>query len=240
MMLALYAFISWTSRVSVDWLWPRAVTTLQQMQIDTPGTVKGLVRTIVVFPLELIFLGGIAAGFVWGAYLTISCLIGLHCDQAFASMGIPDFKNFLRLKIEPNKLTIFPIGLRRTPRRWSWRRAKQRGGDGLTEGPAIVPLRPLRPILIEGPIEIRVGDVEHVARARQGELEGHADAAIEAGYRAQRRITTSSSSARAMAAASPLRGSPVAASASPCSSAAASSSPANSPIASPPRRRSCR
>jgi hypothetical protein len=160
MMLALYAFISWTSRVSVDWLWPRAVTTLQQMQIDTPGTVKGLVRAIVVFPLELIFLGGIAAGFVWGAYLTICCLIGLHCDQAFASMGIPDFKNFLRLKIEPNKLTIFPIGLRRTPRRWSWRRAKQRGGDGLSEGPAIVPLRPLRPILIEGPIEIRVGDVK--------------------------------------------------------------------------------
>ena len=151
------------------------MTTLQQMQIDTPGTVKSLVRAIVVFPLELIFLGGIAAGFVWGAYLTICCLIGLHCDQAFASMGIPDFKNFLRLKIEPNKLTIFPIGLRRTPRRWSWRRAKQRGGDGLSEGPAIVPLRPLRPILIEGPIEIRVGDVKRpTARARRGsvELEG--------------------------------------------------------------------
>ena len=160
MMLVLYAFISWTSRVSVDWLWPRAVTTLQQMQIDTPGTVKGLIRAIVVFPLELIFLGGIAAGFVWGAYLTICCLIGLHCDQAFASMGIPDYKNFLRLKIEPNKLTIFPVGLRRTPRRWAWRRAKQRGGDEVSAGPAIVPLRPLRPILIEGPIEIRVGDIK--------------------------------------------------------------------------------
>jgi hypothetical protein len=160
MMLALYAFISLTSTLTINWLWPRAITTLQQMQIDTPSTVKSLVRAIVIFPLELIFIGGLAAGFVWGLYLTISCLLGLHCDQAFASMGIPDFKNFLRLKIEPNKLTIYPIGLRRTPRRWAWRRAKRRGGDGLAEGPPIVPLRPLRPSLIEGPIEIRVGDVK--------------------------------------------------------------------------------
>ena len=72
----------------------------------------------------MVFVGGIGAGFVWGAYLTISCFLGLHCDQAFASMGIADFKNFLRIKVEPNKLTIYPIGLRRTPRRWGWRRAK--------------------------------------------------------------------------------------------------------------------
>jgi hypothetical protein len=107
----------------------------------------------------MIFLGGIAAGFVWGAYLTISCLFGLHCDQAFASMGIPDFKNFLRMKVEPNKLTIYPIGLRRVPRRWGWKRAKDRG-FGSADGPAIVPTRPLRPSLIEGPIEIRVGDLK--------------------------------------------------------------------------------
>ena len=72
----------------------------------------------------MIFVGGLFAGFVWGAYLTISCLLGLHCDQAFASMGIADFKNFLRMKVEPNKLTIYPIGLRRTPRRWGWKRAR--------------------------------------------------------------------------------------------------------------------
>ncbi len=161
MMLTLYFVVSWTSIFFMDWLWPIAAPTLRSMEIDTTATVKNIIRTIVVFPLELIFLGGIAAGFVWGAYLTLSCLVGLHCDQAFASMGIPDFKNFLRMKIEPNKLTIFPIGLRRTPRRWAWRRAKQR--ERATDGPAIVPARPLRPTLIEGPIEIRVGDVKRRA-----------------------------------------------------------------------------
>jgi hypothetical protein len=160
MMLALYFLVSWSSIAAMDWLWPRAAATLQQMEIDTTTTVKNLVRTIVVFPLELVFLGGIAAGFVWGAYLTICCLFGLHCDQAFASMGIADYKNFLRMKIEPNKLTIYPIGLRRTPRRWSWRRAKQTPG-GIGDGPSIVPSRPLRPTLIEGPIEIRAGDVKN-------------------------------------------------------------------------------
>ncbi len=161
MMLTLYFVVSWTSISFMDWLWPRAASTLRSMEIDTTSTVKNLIRTIVIFPLELIFLGGIAAGFVWGAYLTLSCLVGLHCDQAFASMGIPDFKNFLRLKVEANKVTIYPIGLRRTPRRWSWRRAKQH--DRSSEGPAIVPARPLRPVLIEGPIEIRVGDVKRRA-----------------------------------------------------------------------------
>jgi hypothetical protein len=63
------------------------------------------------------------------------------------------------MKVEPNKLTIYPIGLRRSPRRWAWRRARDTG-LGASTGPAIVPMRPLRPRLIEGPIEIRVGDVK--------------------------------------------------------------------------------
>jgi hypothetical protein len=140
-------------------VWPQAREALQSLNAR-PDEWRDIIRTIVVFPPMMIFLGGIAAGFVWGAYLTISCLIGLHCDQAFASMGIPDFKNFLRLKIEPSKLTIYPIGLRRTPRRWSWRYAKKDRKGWSPGGPQIVPARPLRPMLIEGPIEIREGDVK--------------------------------------------------------------------------------
>jgi hypothetical protein len=108
------------------------------------------------------------AGFVWALYLTICCLLGLHSDQAFASMAIADFKNFLRMKIEPSKLTIYPIGLRRTPRRRSWRYARAASEAGAPEGPAIVPRRPLRPKLIEGPIEIRVGDVKRPEAPRAG------------------------------------------------------------------------
>ncbi|MEO8420965.1 MAG: hypothetical protein ABI457_07200 [Hyphomicrobium sp.] len=159
MMILLYFAVSVTSLWLVDVAWPQAKSVLDTLELKSNSDVRELLRAIVIFPLEMVFIGGIFAGFVWGAYLTISCLLGLHCDQAFASMGIPDFKNFLRMKVEPNKLTIFPIGLRRTPRRWGWRKAKDRGfGDA--GGPAIVPTRPLRPSLIEGPIEIRVGDLK--------------------------------------------------------------------------------
>jgi hypothetical protein len=159
-MIALYFSVSYTSKLFMAWVWPKAAPILQSHDIDTSATVAELVRAIVVFPLETIFLGGIVAGFVWAAYLTICCLLGLHSDQAFASMAIPDFKNFLRMKVEPSKLTIYPIGLRRTPRRRSWRYVKGHDAGGASEGPAIVPRRPLRPSLIEGPIEIRVGDVK--------------------------------------------------------------------------------
>ncbi len=159
MMIALYYAVSYFSFYLVDTLWPQAREMLQNLELKSSADVRELFRTIVIFPPVMIFVGGIAAGFVWGAYLTISCLFGLHCDQAFASMGIPDFKNFLRMKIEPTKLTIYPIGLARTPRRRSWRYVRRKDGIA-TEGPAIVPARPLRPRLIEGPIEIRVGDVK--------------------------------------------------------------------------------
>ncbi len=160
MMLALYFLVSWATMTFIDWVWPFAAPTLQNFEVRASDDVKELLRTIIVFPLAMTFLGGIGAGFVWGAYLTICCLIGLHCDQAFASMGIPDWKNFLRMKIEPSKLTIYPIGLRKTPRRWSWRLAKSNALGASPDGPLIVSSRPLRPQLIDGPIEIRVGDVK--------------------------------------------------------------------------------
>ncbi len=159
MMVILYFAVSYSSIELVKLVWPQASAVLQSLEFSTTDKVRELFRAIVIFPLEMVFVGGIAAGFVWGAYLTISCFLGLHCDQAFASMGIPDFKNFLRMKIEPTKLTIYPIGLRRAPRRRSWRYVRRKGGVA-SEGPAIVPARPLRPKLIEGPIEIRVGDVK--------------------------------------------------------------------------------
>lgn len=159
MMIALYYAVSYFSFWMVETAWPQAREVLQNLDLRTSPDVRELLRTIVIFPLTMIFLGGIAAGFVWGAYLTICCFMGLHCDQAFASMAIPDFKNFLRIKVEPNKVTIYPIGLRHAPRRWAWKHAKDRGlGD--SGGPSIVTSRPMRPELIESPIEIRVGDLK--------------------------------------------------------------------------------
>ncbi|WP_224241975.1 MATE family efflux transporter [Hyalangium gracile] len=69
----------------------------------------------------LIFAGGFLAGpTIMGLYLLISLNgFGAHPNEAFSSLAIPDWKNFIRLRIAPDgRLWLFPIGLRRVPRSW--------------------------------------------------------------------------------------------------------------------------
>jgi hypothetical protein len=101
----------------------------------------------------LIFAGGWLGGsLIMGAYLFVSLnLFGRHSNEAFSSLACEDYKNFLRLKIEPDgKLTIFPIGIRRVARRW---KDSPEGADG----PELIPDDPkaTAPELIEEPINIR-------------------------------------------------------------------------------------
>jgi hypothetical protein len=69
----------------------------------------------------LIFAGGFLAGpTIMGLYLLISLnVFGAHPNEAFSSLAIPDWKNFIRLHITPDgHLWIFPVGIRRVPRDW--------------------------------------------------------------------------------------------------------------------------
>ncbi|HWP53005.1 MAG TPA: hypothetical protein VN476_02670 [Pyrinomonadaceae bacterium] len=95
-------------------------------------------------------LGWIVGSIVMGIYLTISLnFFKRHANEAFSALCIPDWKNFLRLKIdEQGRLTIFPIGIRRVPRKW-------RASDQ-TSGPIFIPDDPKAtgPELIDGPIVV--------------------------------------------------------------------------------------
>jgi hypothetical protein len=55
-----------------------------------------------------------------GVYLLISLnFFGRHSNEAFSSLASPDWKHFLRMKIDAGGgLTIFPIGIRSVPREW--------------------------------------------------------------------------------------------------------------------------
>jgi hypothetical protein len=99
----------------------------------------------------LIALGGFVVGsFIMGLYLLISLnVFGRHWNEAFSALAIPDWKHFLRLHIDTNGgLTIYPIGIRRVPRRW-----KARQGS---TGPELEPDDPKAtpPFLIEEPIKV--------------------------------------------------------------------------------------
>jgi hypothetical protein len=79
------------------------------------------------FACEMVAAGSLVAGSIFGLYLTICALVPPrfpHIDEAFSAQGIPDFKNFLRLRIDTaGKLALFPIGVRKI-RRWSLRDKK--------------------------------------------------------------------------------------------------------------------
>lgn len=111
---------------------------------------------------QMIFGGGIVAGMVWGVYLFLFCAFGRrHWNEAFSALRLQNYKNFLRIKLEPDRATIYPIGLRRVPNRveWLWRKGPEGGGR-------YMPLRPLSPELVDGPVVIDVADV----RRRQGPI----------------------------------------------------------------------
>jgi Calcineurin-like phosphoesterase len=101
--------------------------------------------------------GAVAAPVILGLYLLISLnLLRRHGNEAFSSLRIQDWKSFLRLHIdERGVVRIYPIGIRRVPRRW--RAAGDPGGLDTSE---LVPddARWTPPALIESPITMTRGD----------------------------------------------------------------------------------
>jgi hypothetical protein len=100
----------------------------------------------------LIFAGGFLVGpFVFGFYLWLSVNgFGAHSNEAFGALSSPDWKNFLRLRIEPDgDLTIYPVGIERVPRQWKESNA---GPDAPLYEPDDP--RATEPVLIEEPLHI--------------------------------------------------------------------------------------
>lgn len=104
----------------------------------------------------LILIGGYVIGsLIMGVYLFVSLnFFGRHHNEAFSSLKIADYKNFLRLKIEENgDLIIYPIGVRRVAGKW-------RDNSDLRSDSRIVPDDPRAtiPELIEEPITIAMSN----------------------------------------------------------------------------------
>ncbi|HXH11873.1 MAG TPA: metallophosphoesterase [Alphaproteobacteria bacterium] len=102
---------------------------------------------------SLTFGGGwIVGSSMVGLYLLISLnVFGRHANEAFSSLKIPDWKSFLRMKIDADgNLTIFPIGIRGVPRRWKPHPANTQGPERVPDDP-----KATAPELIEGPIAVQ-------------------------------------------------------------------------------------
>jgi hypothetical protein len=65
--------------------------------------------------------GAFVSMLVFGLYLFLGLNHSkhrLHANGAFASLGIEDYKNFLRIRVSNEGITVYPIGIRKVPRHW--------------------------------------------------------------------------------------------------------------------------
>lgn len=84
------------------------------------GLEYGTISQLLSAGLLTFVAGGLVGSFIMGLYLLISLQVfGRHSEQAFSSLRIQDFKQWLRLRIDARGgLTIYAIGIERVPRRW--------------------------------------------------------------------------------------------------------------------------
>ena len=80
----------------------------------------GSVLQLLVSGLITLVLGAAAGSFILGVYLFVSIrFFGRHSNEAFSSLRIQDFKQWLRLRIDASgALTMYAIAIDRVPRRW--------------------------------------------------------------------------------------------------------------------------
>jgi hypothetical protein len=119
------------------------------------------------FPIALL-----VCGFLFGTYLFFSHKFeGMHDQEVFSAQGIEGFKSFLRLRIDKDGLTIYPIGLRKSATKWQTAPGVQEIGLPkrnifetvwkiklpLHQSRLFDPAKPLEPHLIENPIVILNG-----------------------------------------------------------------------------------
>jgi hypothetical protein len=113
-----------------------------------------MVSYLVVSVLVGGFLGALIMGVYWTA---TSAFSAMHCADAFAALGIKDYKHFLRMRFTLEELTIYPIAIDKVPDRKRWRVPKPT--ETWAHNPQIVPSVALRPHLIEPPVVIKAAQI---------------------------------------------------------------------------------
>jgi len=119
------------------------------------------IREIVGFmsyPTLMVGLGALVGGSLWGFYWVLTGLNRMHAGESFAALRIKNYKNFLRLKFEPDKLTIYPLAIDKVPGPDHWMNAPRGKANPLPNNPKLIAIKPIDVRLIETPIVIATND----------------------------------------------------------------------------------
>jgi hypothetical protein len=72
-----------------------------------------------LYIIEMLFIGSIIVGFLFGFYLILCNLIlGSQGGEAFSALRYTGFKNFLRIRITSRDITFYPVGVRKVVTNW--------------------------------------------------------------------------------------------------------------------------
>ena len=99
--------------------------------------------------------GGLIGEFLFGLNLLITCRwCKMNDNDAFSALRLDTYRNFLRIRIKGNEVTIYAIGLDAIPSRHEWR-PNPNACAGNSAEPVFLPAQPLRPHFIQKPIIVR-------------------------------------------------------------------------------------
>ncbi len=74
---------------------------------------------IFAFASEMIIMGGILSGLIFGIYLIVSTLVfKSHPTEAYSSLRSTRYKNFIRMHISRDGIEIYPIGVKQAVKNW--------------------------------------------------------------------------------------------------------------------------
>jgi len=98
-------------------------TALVSMMVVGLKSVPYFGEILYFFVLSIgIVLLGFIGGALWGLYLTVaSWFWGDEANNAFSAMRLDSYRHFIRLKIEGDKITVYPIGIDQSPKREDWK-----------------------------------------------------------------------------------------------------------------------
>jgi hypothetical protein len=85
----------------------------------------------------------------------------MHAGESFAALRIKNYKNFLRIKVEKDKLTICPLAIDKVPGADHWMNAPRGKANPLPNNPKLIAVKPIDVRLIENPIVIASDDTTY-------------------------------------------------------------------------------
>ncbi len=108
----LHGIIQFFTFYYLIWLFSRINLYYYEMDVDS-------FKQVGVFSLEMLIVGWLVCGMIFGFYLLLSTLLfQSHPTEAFSSLRATGYKNFLRIHITKNSVTLYPIGVKQVVKNW--------------------------------------------------------------------------------------------------------------------------